>query len=123
VVTSLELAARTQVPPWTDDLVIRALAAGHGISHSGPALLHVLIENGTLPGMLRASVQAPAAASVVDVTLTPEELLHLAASNGWQLESAAAALTCAAFWTGCQPALEPPPGARGPRMPLVTSAG
>ena len=68
--------------------------------------LHVLIEDGTLPDTLRTDVQALAAAGVVDLILTTEELLGLAADERWRPASAAAALTRAAFWTRYQPALE-----------------
>jgi hypothetical protein len=51
-------------------------------------------------------VQQLAAAGVVDLTLTSEELLQLAARDDWQPASAAAALTRGAFWTCYQPALE-----------------
>jgi len=106
-VTALELAAQAQLPLWSDDVVIRALAATHGIPAFGTlALLHVLVEDGTLPDTLRTDVQALAAAGVVDLILTPEELLHLAADESWRPASAAAALTRAAFWTCYQPALE-----------------
>ena len=77
-IASLELAAQAQLPLWSDDVVIRALATTHGIPAFGTlALLHVLIENRTLPDTLRTDVQVLAAAGVVDLTLTPEELLDL----------------------------------------------
>jgi len=106
-VTPLELAAQAQAPLWSDDVVIRALAAGNGIPAFGTlALLHVLIEDGTLPDTLRADVQALAAAGVVDLTLAPEELLHLAAADGWQPTAAATVVTRPAYWASYQPAVD-----------------
>ena len=103
----MELAAQAEIPLWSDDVVIRALAASQDIPAFGTlALLHALIEDNTLPDTLRTDVQALAAARVVDLTLTPDELLHLAAADGWQPEAAATVVTRPAYWASYQPALD-----------------
>ncbi len=42
----------------------------------------------------------------MDLTLTPDELLHLAAADGWQPVAPAAAVTRPAYWLCYQPALD-----------------
>ena len=106
-VTSVELAAQAEIPLWSDDVVIRALAASQDIPAFGTlALLHALIEDNTLPDTLRTDVQALSAARVVDLTLTPDELLRLAAADGWQPTAAATVVTRPAYWASYQPALD-----------------
>jgi hypothetical protein len=106
-VSSLELAAQTQAPLWSDDTVIRAIAAHSGIPAFGTiALLHALMEEGVLPDTLRDDVQALAAARVVDLLLTPEEIIQLASAENWQPAVAAVSLSRPAFWICYDPALE-----------------
>lgn len=98
-ISSLELAAQAQAPLWSDDTVIRAIAAQAGIPAFGTiALLHALIEEGTLPDTLRHDAQALAAARVVDLVLTPEEITRLASADDWQPAAAAVNLSRPAFW-------------------------
>lgn len=105
--SSLELAAQTQAPFWSDDTVTRTIAAHAGIAAFGTvALLHVLIEEGILLDTLRDDAQALAAARVVDLLLTPEEITRLASADDWQPAAAAVNLSRSAFWIGYEPALE-----------------
>lgn len=106
-ISSLELAAQAPAPLWSDDTVIRAIAAQSGIPAFGTvALLHALIEEGILPDTLREDIQALAAARVVDLMLTTEEMVQLASSDGWRPAAAAVTLTRPAFWICYDPAVE-----------------
>jgi hypothetical protein len=97
--SSLELARQVAAPLWSDDVVIRMLAASEDIPTFGTlALLHVLVENGTLPDTLRADVRTLVRAGIVDLAVTTEELLQLAADEGWLPGSSVTILTRAAFW-------------------------
>jgi hypothetical protein len=105
--SSLELAAQAQAPLWSDDTVTRTIAARAGIAAFGTvALLHVLIEEGVLLDTLRDDAQALASARVVDLLLTPEEIIQLASADDWQPAAAAINLSRPAFWIGYEPALE-----------------
>jgi tetratricopeptide (TPR) repeat protein len=95
----LALAAKTDLPLWCDDVVIRVLAEQHGIPTFGTAaLLHALIEAQRLPDTLRQDILGLARGYVVDMMLTPEELLSLAAEARYQPGPATAVVSRAVFW-------------------------
>lgn len=95
----LALAAETGMPLWSDDVVLRALAREHRILAFGTlALLDALTETGRLPDTLRDDVLHLARSYTVDLMLTPEELLSLAAETGYQPGPATAVLGRPVFW-------------------------
>lgn len=96
---SVELAAQTATPLWSDDVVIRALAASEGIPAFGTlALLHVLVERDSLPDTLRIDVRTLARAGIVDLAVTTAELLQLVEDERWLPGSSATILTRPSFW-------------------------
>lgn len=95
----LALAQDADTPLWCDDVVLRVIANQHGIPAFGTvALLEVLIETGRLPDTLRDDILELARGYVTDLTLTPEELLSLAAETGYQAGAATTILTRPVFW-------------------------
>jgi hypothetical protein len=105
-VSPLETAAQTGKPLWSDDVVVRELAAGQGIpAFSTLALLHVLIEDQLIEDTLRADVQTLARAHVVDLALTADELLAIAGDESWSLGAAATYVQRGAFWSHYDSAL------------------
>ncbi|MFF1614153.1 DUF4365 domain-containing protein [Amycolatopsis sp. NPDC058278] len=113
-VSPLETAAQTGKALWSDDVVVRELAAGQGIhAFSTLALVHVLIEDELIEDTLRADVQTLARAHVVDLTLTADELFAIARDENWSLGAAATYVQRGGFWshydsalTDCLPILE-----------------
>jgi hypothetical protein len=105
-VSPLETAAQTGTALWSDDVVVRELAAGLGIpAFSTLALLHVLIEGELIEDTLRADVQTLARAHVVDLTLTADELLAVARDENWSLGAAATCVQRGGFWSHYDSAL------------------
>ncbi|MFS8102682.1 DUF4365 domain-containing protein [Lentzea alba] len=105
-VSSLETAAQTGKPLWSDDVVVRELAVEREIpAFSTLALLHVLIEANLAEDSLRVDVQTLARAHVVDLTLTAEELLGLARDENWSLGAAATYVQRGGFWSDYNSAL------------------
>ncbi len=95
----LALAAQTGTTLWCDDVVLRALAREHNVRAFGTvALLHALIETDRLPDTLRDDVLELARGYTVDLVLTPEELLRLAAETDYQPGPATAAVGRPVFW-------------------------
>jgi len=87
--------------------IVTAVAAHSGIPAFGTlALLHVLVEENALPDTLRDDVKALAAGRVVDLLLTTEETVQLAAADGWQPTMAAVNLARSAFWICREAALD-----------------
>lgn len=113
-VSPLETAAQSGKPLWSDDVVVRELAAEQDIpAFSTLALLHVLIEDDLLEDTLRTDVQTLARAHVVDLSLTADELVAIARQENWSLGAAATYVQRGAFWshydsalTDCLPVFE-----------------
>jgi tetratricopeptide (TPR) repeat protein len=105
-VSPLETAAQTGKALWSDDVVVREVAAGQGIpAFSSLALLHVLVEDELIEDTLRADVQTFARAHVVDLTLTVDELLAIARDENWSLGAAATYVQRGGFWSHYDSAL------------------
>ncbi len=105
-ISPLELAAQTGRPLWSDDVVVRELAMEPGVTtFSTLALLQVLIEDSLIPDTLRTDVATFARSYIVDLTLTPDELLEIARDEDWQLGAAATHIGRAAFWDHYENAL------------------
>ncbi|VVJ18337.1 Uncharacterised protein [Amycolatopsis camponoti] len=105
-VSPLEMAAQTGKALWSDDVVVRELAAGQGIpAFSTLALVHVLIEDELIEDTLRADVQTLARAHVVDLTLTADELFAIARDDNWSLGAAATYVQRGGFWSQYDSAL------------------
>ncbi|MFD8495810.1 DUF4365 domain-containing protein [Amycolatopsis sp. NPDC059657] len=105
-VSPLETAAQTGKALWSDDVVVRELAAGQGIpAFSTLALIHVLIEDELIEDTLRGDVQTLARAHVVDLTLTADELFAIARDENWSLGAAATYVQRGGFWSHYDSAL------------------
>ncbi|WP_280456013.1 DUF4365 domain-containing protein [Nocardia brasiliensis] len=108
---ALELAQQEGVAIWTDDLGMRRLARALDLDAFGtPSLIDAIrtdqLAKSTNPDTDNAAVMWAATLNmelardyVVDLPLTHEELLILAAEDDWKARSAAAALTRPAWWT------------------------
>lgn len=105
-ISPLELAAQTGRPLWSDDVVVRDLAAEPGVAvFSTLALLQVLTEDDLIPDTLRADVQAFARSYIVDIALAADELLEIARDEDWKLGAASTYMRRETFWAHYETAL------------------
>nr|WP_280329822.1 hypothetical protein [Nocardia wallacei] len=108
---ALELAQQEKIAIWTDDLGMRRLARSLNFGAFGtPALIDAIrtdqLTKSTNPETDNAAVTWAAALNmelardyIVDLPLTHEELLLLAAEDDWKARTAAATLARPAWWT------------------------
>jgi hypothetical protein len=95
----LAACAATGALLWSDDAALRGLAAQHGVPAFGTvALLQVLAETGRADDTLRQDVLTLARGSIGDLMLTHEELMSLAAENGYQPGPATLIVSRPLFW-------------------------
>lgn len=82
--TPIQLAAALRLPLWSDDVAVRSIALSEGIPVFGTcALLTVLTQASLIPDTSHQDTLTLARARVVDLPLSPEDLLNLAGDDGW----------------------------------------
>ncbi|MEU7004166.1 DUF4365 domain-containing protein [Nonomuraea sp. NPDC046570] len=95
---AVQLSLEAGAPLWSDDAVLRALAAGADIPTFGTlALLHVLYDQG-LADTTDDDHRRFLADYVVDLPLHPELLSRQAQADGWQPRSAAVPFARPSAW-------------------------
>ncbi len=97
----IDLALDQQIPIWTDDHVLRAIARQIGLSAiSTPALLADLSEQSALASDRHEdAVRAMIKARVGDFPVNEQRLMELAEDEGWAPVSVAVVLSRPAAWT------------------------
>ncbi|MEV5497664.1 hypothetical protein AB0M50_19935 [Nonomuraea fuscirosea] len=95
---AVQLALETGSPLWSDDVILRAIAAGADIPTFGTlALLHVLYDQG-LADTTDDDHRRFLADYVVDLPLHPDLLRRQAQSDGWQPRGAAVPFARPSAW-------------------------
>lgn len=106
----LQLALERQLPIWSDDLGLRRIARGLGLSSFGtPAVVDAIrdlaIENSTDTEVVEEAISGAfdthielAADMIVDLPLGTEGLLRVAEADGWKARAGAVALARPAWW-------------------------
>lgn len=96
----IEMAKERNLPLFSDDFVLRAAARSEGVAAFGTLdLVTVLVEDGELDEEdLKAVLTDLRRNYAVDLPLDEDQILALAAEDGWQPGPAAAVLARSALW-------------------------
>jgi hypothetical protein len=97
--TAIRLAEERHLPLWSDDVAVRAIAASRGIPvFATYALLTALREADLIPDTTQQDALTLARACVVDLPLSPDDLLDLARESGWMSGPATVIVSRSALW-------------------------